>query len=160
MGLGRGRGEGGCVGRGQSWWRGAGARLSSGARRWGQPAFRRLPSRAERNRKKSPTLQLGWDALGQGTRHKLRAGAWQSWEKLSPPPGWLLRPHYLTFPPPQLDMTQVPGVALRRCEHHEPGKQPKLGKVKRGIFPPSSTGLSINSSFTLWLSLRVPKKMR
>lgn len=31
-------------------------------------------------------------------------------------------------------MTQVLEVALRRCEHHESGYQPKLMKVKRGFF--------------------------
>lgn len=70
--------EGGMAGRGQSLWRGAGARLRSRARCWGQLMFRDLPSQAEQN------PLLSWDALGQGARHKLQAGVWQSWEKLSP----------------------------------------------------------------------------
>lgn len=132
------------------------ARLRSTVRcRW-QLMFWGLRSQAQQK----PLLSL--DALREGALHKLCAQPRQSWEKPthSSPPGWLLTLHYLTFPPTQLYMTQVPEVALRRCEHHESGYQPKLMKVKRRLFPPTSTGLSISSRFSLRLSLHVPRKMR
>lgn len=129
------------------------ARLRSMARcRW-QLMFCGLQSQAQQK-----TL-LSLDALGEEALHKLCAQPWQSWEKTTSlsPLGWLLTLHYLTFSLTQLYMTQVPEVALRRCEHHESGYQPK---VKRGLFPSTSTGLSISSRFSLRLSLHVPEKTR
>lgn len=62
-----------------------------------------------------------------------RSRAGNSWTS-SFPLGRLLTLHYLTFSLTQLYVTQVPEAAIRRCEHHEPGCQPKLMKVKRGFF--------------------------
>lgn len=107
-----------------------------------------------------PLLSL--DALREGALHKRCTQPRQSWENptSSSPPGWLLALHYLTFSPTQLCITQVPEVTLRRCEHHESGGEPKLTKVKRGLFPPTSTGLSICSVYRLRLFLHTLKKIR
>ena len=132
------------------------ARLRSMVRCWWQLMFCSLWLQAQQK------LLLSLDVLREGALHKLCAQPRQSWEKptSSSPPGWLLMLHYLTFSLTQLYMTRVPEVALKRCEHHESGYQPKLMKVKRGFFPPTSTGLSINSRLSLRLSLHVPKEMR